>query len=145
MAGIIFVTSIIATTVLFNFDRSQTWLLVAATLGAGAVGLADDILNIKGLGGGVAGLPSKLKLILMTIVALLGGWYFYSKLGYDSVYVTFIGDLELGLLLIPLFTLVVVSTANAVNIMNHRTGKRLSKCMQHKGFGKDTLGIFDQD
>lgn len=37
------------------------------------------------------------------------------------------------------------TTANAVNIMNHRTGKWLSKCMEQKGFGKDTLGIFDQD
>src|SRR5688500_16555094 len=56
MAGIIFVLVIAAITLLFNLDRAQTWLPLAALLGGAFVGLIDDIINIRGLGGGLKGL-----------------------------------------------------------------------------------------
>ncbi len=72
MAGIIFVLSVAVVTLIFNLSRSETWLPLAAFVGAGLVGIVDDIINIRGNGLGVAGLPSKLKLLLTTIIALVG-------------------------------------------------------------------------
>src|SRR5690606_13730036 len=81
-----------------------------------------DVINLKGLGRGVAGLNSKLKLAMISAVAAIGGWFIYFKLGYDSFHVTFFGDLSVGWLMIPIFIFVVVATANAVNISDGLDG-----------------------
>lgn len=123
MAGIVFVVAVGLVTVLFNLSRAETWLPVAAFVGAGAVGLIDDIINIKGSGNGVAGLPSKLKLLLIVLIALIGGWFFYYKLDVTTIHIPVLAiDLAIGWLIIPLFVLVVVATANAVNITDGLDG-----------------------
>lgn len=122
MAGLIFVVSTTLVTLLFNLERTETWLPIAAFLGAGLIGLLDDLINIRGSGKGVAGIPSKMKLLLMTLVALIGGLYFFFKLDVTSVNIPFYGDLSIGWLVVPLFVLVVVSTANAVNISDGLDG-----------------------
>lgn len=122
MAGIIFLVTVALITVLFNFSREETWLPLAAFVGAGMIGLIDDIINIRGSGGGVAGLPSKLKLLLITLVALIGGWYFFAKLDVTSINVPFYGDLSIGWLVIPLFVVAIVGAANAVNITDGLDG-----------------------
>ncbi len=122
MAGIITILAVAVVTVLFNLDRHQTWLLLAALIGGGAVGLADDIINIRGLGGGVRGIRSGVKFLLITLVAAAAAWFFFAKLGYSSVHLPFVGDVFLGWAIIPLFTLVVVSTGNAVNISDGLDG-----------------------
>ena len=122
MAGVIFVASTVLATLLFNLERTETWLPLAAFAGAGLVGLLDDIINIRGSGKGVAGLPSKLKLLLTTLIALIGGLFFYFKLDVSSVNIPFYGDLSIGWFIVPLFVLVVVSTANAVNISDGLDG-----------------------
>lgn len=122
MAGLIGIISIFIVTIAFNFDRAQTWLPLAALIGGGAVGLIDDIINIRGQGTGVAGLRSSFKFAMITILAIVLGWFFYSKLGYDAVHLPFIGDITLGWLIVPLFTLAVVATSNAVNISDGLDG-----------------------
>lgn len=122
MAGLIFVISVCLVTVSLNFSREQTWLPLAAFLGAGLVGLIDDAINLRGSGGGTAGLSAKLKFLLITMVALVGGLFFYYKLDYNSLQIPGIGDIGIGALIIPLFVLVVVSTANAVNISDGLDG-----------------------
>lgn len=122
MAGLIFVVSVAVVTLLLNLSRSQTWLPLAAFVGAGAVGLLDDIINMRGSGKGVAGLPSKLKFLMITFVALIGGWYFFAKLDVSSINIPVIGEWTIGWLIIPLFVLVVVATANAVNITDGLDG-----------------------
>lgn len=123
MAGAIIVATVTLVTLGFNLSRSETWLPLAAFAGAAAVGLLDDVINIRGAGKGVAGLSSKLKLLLTTLVALVGGWYFYYKLDVSNIHVPLVGgELHIGWLIIPLFVLVVVSTANAVNISDGLDG-----------------------
>jgi phospho-N-acetylmuramoyl-pentapeptide-transferase len=123
MAGVIIVFAVCVVTILFNLNRAETWLPVAAFAGAAAVGLLDDVINIRGSGAGVAGLPSKLKLLLTTLVAFVGGWFFFFKLDVSSIYIP-IADVqwEVGWLIIPIFVLVVVATANAVNISDGLDG-----------------------
>ena len=122
MAGLIMVFSIVVVTLFANLQRSQTWLPIAALLGAGLVGLVDDIINLRGVGKGTAGMKSLTKLTFITLIALIGGYYFYTKLNYDLVHISFIGDLKIHWLIVPLFTAVVVSTANAVNISDGLDG-----------------------
>ncbi|MEJ0073801.1 MAG: phospho-N-acetylmuramoyl-pentapeptide-transferase [Candidatus Saccharibacteria bacterium] len=123
MAGVVFIVAVGIVTLLFNLNRGQTWLPLAAFAGAAIVGLIDDIINIRGDGSGVAGLPSKLKLLLIILVALVGGWFFYSKLGVDTIHWPGIhGSLHIGWLIVPLFVLVVVATANSVNISDGLDG-----------------------
>lgn len=122
MAGVVVVIAVALVTLTSNLARTETWLPLAAFVGAGVVGLLDDIINIRGSGSGVAGLPSKLKLLLTTIVALIGGWFFYYKLDVTSINIPLYGDLAIGWLVIPLFVLVVVATANAVNISDGLDG-----------------------
>lgn len=122
MAGIIIIIAVTLVTVLFNLDRGQTWLPLAALLGGGAVGLLDDIINIRGRGGNVAGLRPLVKFGLITLVAAASAWFFYFTLGYTTIHIPFLDDVAIGWLLIPLFTLVVVSTSNAVNISDGLDG-----------------------
>lgn len=122
MAGLIFVLSTLLVTVAFNLERTETWLPLAAFLGAGAIGFIDDLINIRGSGKGVAGIPSKIKLLLTTLIALVGGLYFFFKLDVTSVNIPFYGDLGIGWLIVPLFVLVVVATANAVNMSDGLDG-----------------------
>lgn len=121
-AGIIFVLSTFIVTLLFNLERTQTWLPLAAMAGAGVIGFIDDMLNIHSHGG-IAGMRVKLKMLLITGVALIGGWWFYDKLDVSSIHIPLLASpLHLGWLIVPLFVLVVVATANAVNITDGLDG-----------------------
>jgi phospho-N-acetylmuramoyl-pentapeptide-transferase len=122
MAGIIGVFSIAAITLLFNLDRAETYLPLAALVGGGIVGLIDDIINVRGLGGGVGGLRSGMKFTMITLIGVVLGWFFYAKLGVDSFHVPFVGEVAIGWLIVPLFTLAVVATGNAVNISDGLDG-----------------------
>jgi phospho-N-acetylmuramoyl-pentapeptide-transferase len=122
MAGMIMVLAAAFVTVLFNLDRQQTWMPLAALIGGGAVGLIDDVINIRGSGGGLKGLRAPIKFAMITLIAAIGAWFFYYKLGYSTLHVPFAGDFNIGWWLIPLFVLVVVSTGNAVNISDGLDG-----------------------
>lgn len=121
MAGLIFVVAITIVTFFGNLERGQTWLPLAGMLGAGLVGLADDVMNIRGVSR-VAGMSAKLKFGLYSLVAVAGGWWFYEKLGVHSVYIPGVGQWHIGVLVIVLFWLVVVATANSVNITDGLDG-----------------------
>lgn len=116
MAGLIIIVAVSLVTLLFNLDRQQTWLPLAALVGAGFIGMLDDWINIQGRGGGVAGLRASVKLATMTTIGGIGAWWFYYKLGYDTLHIPFAGDLTLGWLIIPIFIFAVIATSNAVNI-----------------------------
>src|SRR5690349_3085840 len=64
MAGLILLVTVVAITLIFNLDREQTWLPLVALVGGGLVGLIDDVINIRGKIGGVAGLRSGIKFLL---------------------------------------------------------------------------------
>lgn len=122
MAGVIFVIAICVVTLVFNLDRAQTWLPLAALIGGGAVGLLDDVINVRGRGGGVAGLRFSLKISMVLFLGLALGWYFAVKLGYNSVHIPYVGEWALGWMIIPLFAFAVIATSNAVNISDGLDG-----------------------
>lgn len=121
MAGLIFIISIAAVTLALNMSRGETWLPLAGMIGAGLIGLADDIMNIRGTNK-IAGMGAKGKFGLYSMVALTGGYWFYEKLGVHSIYIPGVEQLQLGVGIILVFWFVVVATANSVNITDGLDG-----------------------
>ena len=122
MAGMVFVLAVALVTISGNLSRSETWLPLAAMVGAGAIGLIDDIINVRGFGGKIAGMRPKVKILLLLAISLIGGWWFFTKLGVTDIHIPFVGSWEIGWLIIPLFVMVIISTANAVNITDGLDG-----------------------
>ena len=122
MAGVISVIAAGLVTLLFNLDRAQTWLPLAAFAGGAAVGLIDDYLNIFGSNKKDAGMRAPVKFALITLIGLVLGWFFFAKLGVASFHVPFVGEVNIGWLIVPLFAFAVVATGNAVNISDGMDG-----------------------
>jgi phospho-N-acetylmuramoyl-pentapeptide-transferase len=95
-----------------NFlSRSQTWLPLFALVSAALVGLADDLLQVFGKGKYIGGgLRLRYRLILVALIGLIGGWWFYFKLGFDTIHIPGNGDIFIGIWYIPLFILVMMAT-----------------------------------
>ncbi len=93
-------------------SRSQTWLPFATLIFGGVVGFVDDFLGTQGgagKGGYIGGgLSLKKRLLLVGLMGLLCASWFYFKLDIHSIGLPFVGDLNIGLLFIPLFILVVI-------------------------------------
>ncbi len=122
LAGLIFVAATLIVTLAFNRNRGQTWLPLAGMVGAGVVGAIDDYMNIRSSGKGVAGMKSKMKFLLYSGVAVLGGLWFYNKLGVNTLYLPAVHHWHVGWLIVPIFWFVVMGTANAVNISDGLDG-----------------------
>lgn len=122
MAGVVFVITITLVTLGLNLDRGETWLVLAGMVASAGVGFIDDLINIRAIGKGIAGMRSKLKFTLHSSIALIGGWWFYAKLDVDSIHIPYIGQFYLGVLIILLFWFVVIATANSVNITDGLDG-----------------------
>ncbi|MFA5172991.1 MAG: phospho-N-acetylmuramoyl-pentapeptide-transferase [Candidatus Paceibacterota bacterium] len=101
----------------FNFiNRAETYLPIAAMLIAALVGLTDDIFGILKIGGTKSGgLKVRNKLILYTAIALLGAWWFYYRLGWDVLFIPFLGYINIGIWYLPLFIFVIVASAFSAN------------------------------
>lgn len=99
-----------------NFvNRSETYLPLAALLLAAIVGLVDDMMGIRGKGPHGGGLRMKYKILLYTAVALIGAWWFYFRLGWNTLYVPFVGTFDIGGWYIPFFLFVLVASAFSAN------------------------------
>jgi len=91
------------------FSRNQTWLPLFTLMAGGIFGLIDDYLVCREAGtylGG--GLSLRIRLLFVFSLGAVGAWWFYSKLGMDSVHIPFGGDVYLGLWFIPLFIIVMI-------------------------------------
>ncbi|HAT68400.1 MAG TPA: hypothetical protein DCS20_02180 [Candidatus Yonathbacteria bacterium] len=125
MGGVVVWGSVLATVVLFFvlaiafpdgvfaklsfFSREQTWLPIFALIAGGLFGLIDDYLVCRESGtyaGG--GLALRIRVAFVGTLATLGAWWFYAKLDMDVVHIPFVGDLELGIWIIPLFIIFMI-------------------------------------
>lgn len=102
-------------------QRGQVYLPLFTLIAVGLLGAVDDLFNIKKIGG-QKGIKARPKLLLLMLFAVVGAWWFYYKLGFSSIHIPRLGDFEIGMWYIPLFILVIVSTANAVNITDGLDG-----------------------
>ena len=99
-----------------NFlTRSQTLLPLGALVASAIVGLLDDLLNIRGVGTSGGGLRVRHRLIIYTLIAIVGAYWFYYKLDWTTLHLPFIGNFDIGIWYIPFFITVIVATAFSVN------------------------------
>lgn len=102
-------------------NRNETYLPLFALVTTAILGAIDDYMNIKSIGKG-KGLSGKFKMAWLTLFALLGGLWFYFKLGYTTIHIPPFGDIAIGWWYIPIFMLVIIASANAVNITDGLDG-----------------------
>lgn len=121
MAGVLFWIIVILVSLKFNLTRSQTYLPLFALAGVGIIGAIDDWFNIRGIGG-VKGIRARHKMFWLIVVAAAGAWWFYTKLGMDSIHIPGVGDFMVGMWYIPIFIFVIVALANAFNITDGLDG-----------------------
>lgn len=95
-----------------NFlSRSQTWLPLFTLVAASLLGLVDDALQVTGRGRYVGGgLSLKWRLLVVTLIGLIGGWWFYSKLGVSTIHIPGNGDIEIGIAMILFYIVVMLAT-----------------------------------
>ena len=99
-----------------NFlTRGQTLLPLGVLVSAGLIGLADDFFNVKRVGSNGGGIDIRHRLVLYTIIAAIGSWWFFEKLDWDLLHVPFVDSFNIGWWYIPLFILVIVATSFSVN------------------------------
>jgi phospho-N-acetylmuramoyl-pentapeptide-transferase len=98
------------TTKLDFLSRDQTWIPLFTLIVGSLVGMIDDILEVKGNGGHIAGgLSLKKRLIVVGVISVFVAWWFFAKLGVVSVGFPFLGDISLGFWFIPFFMLVTLA------------------------------------
>jgi len=100
LLGTIFENSIFAT--LDFFSREQTWIPISTLILGALLGLVNDFYDVTHRRDGVS---LKIRLILISILSGLIGWWFYSKLGVDTIGVPFNDAIYIGWLIIPFFIL----------------------------------------
>ncbi len=126
MGGMVIWISVLFTTALFvllsmldgqimeelNFlSRRETWLPLFTLVVGALVGLLDDWLEISDRGDYIpGGLSLSKRLPVVALMGLIGGWWFYTKLGVSSVFVPFVGSVGIGGWFILFFILVMMAT-----------------------------------
>lgn len=100
-----------------NFlSRAETLLPLGALVISALIGLFDDWLDVRGkgvLGGG--GLKLRHRLLIYTLIAIVGALWFYFKLDWTVFHVPFLGNFEIGAWYIPIFIFIIVATSFSVN------------------------------
>jgi len=90
-------------------SRNQTWIPFATLIVGALVGAIDDLLEIKGNGGHIAGgLSLKKRLLVVGLIGLAVSAWFYFKLDVSAIHLPIFGAFNLGLLIIPFFILVIL-------------------------------------
>lgn len=115
MGGLLIWITVAIITILMNLSRSQTWLPLFVLVSTGLVGAADDLMNIYGIGPNRGGLRFRWKLLLYIIIALIGAFWFFSKLGWSTLVIPGVGSVEIGIWYWLVFVGVMVFTTFSAN------------------------------
>jgi len=97
-------------------SRRQVWLPLFVLVMAGILGLADDFMSVRGIGknkGG--GMRFLMRFWWLLTIAGVGAWWFYGKLGWDSIHLPGVGDFIIGWWYIPVFLFVIIFSAISSN------------------------------
>lgn len=85
-------------------SRSQTWIPLLALLAGALMGFVNDLLDIHP--SGERGVRLRTRLLFVTLISTLIGWWFYVKLGVDAIGIPADGTFFVGWLIIPIFAII---------------------------------------
>lgn len=123
MGGVIILTSIVITAVLYIKDYPKIIPILFVTLGFGLIGFLDDYLKVVMKRSD--GLYPKQKMALQLLVTAVFAYYIVQ---YTDVKLTWLipfvqgKELDLGILTIPLMFIVIIGTVNGVNFTDGLDG-----------------------
>lgn len=141
MGGLLIVGALLTSTLLWaRLDNPFVWLVLFVTMSFAAIGFADDYAKVSKQT--VAGVSSKIRLLLgLLIAAIAGFWaaqYHPDGLQYQLALPVFKDTLiNLGFLFVPFAVIVIVGSANAVNLTDGLDGLAIMPVMIAAG----TLGV----
>lgn len=96
--------------------RSQTWLPIFALVATGILGVVDDYKTTKGTGSNKGGGVRFLyRFWWLVLISLIGGLWFYYKLGFEAIHIPGIGDFKIGAWYILFFVITILATAISSN------------------------------
>ena len=121
--GGLFVISVFLINALFwtNLTKINVWLFLICVMGYGLIGFLDDVCKLKYRKGISASLKFRLQVGFGFALSL--AWYFMLSPN-TSICVPFLKNFmpEIGILLIPWATFILVATSNAVNLTDGLDG-----------------------
>lgn len=88
------------------FSRSQTLIPITTLAIGAALGFINDFYDVTHRRNGVS---IKVRLALISLLSGLIGWWFYAKLGVESIGIPFDGALFVGWFIIPFFILMTIA------------------------------------
>jgi UDP-N-acetylmuramyl pentapeptide phosphotransferase/UDP-N-acetylglucosamine-1-phosphate transferase len=103
------------------WNRAETFLPLFAIFSMGILGAVDDYLNVRNTNG-QKGMSARVKMGGITLFAFLGAWWFFSKLGYDTITLPLLGEMHIGWSYILVCIFLIASMANSVNITDGLDG-----------------------
>lgn len=124
MGGLMIICTMLVSTFLWaDLRNPYVWLLVAVTLGFGVVGFLDDYLKV--IKKHNQGLTGRQKLLGQTLIAVAAScWLFALPDFLPTLTIPFFEDVRpnLSYFYMPLALLVIIGTANAVNLTDGLDG-----------------------
>ncbi len=104
-------------TLFTNLSRSGTFLPLFTLVASGFIGAIDDLMNVFGIGVDRGGMRFRTKLLIYTVIALAGAFWFAYKLEWltRGFFIPGAGNIVLGYWYIPIFVFVLVATSFAAN------------------------------
>jgi phospho-N-acetylmuramoyl-pentapeptide-transferase len=133
MGGLLILSAIVVSTLLWaRWSNGFVWMVLFVTLGFGLIGFADDFAKVRKHT--VAGVSGRVRLAAGFLIALVaGGWAMYlhpADLTGELAFPVFKGALlDLGWLFLPFAMLVIVGSANAVNLTDGLDGLAIMPVM----------------
>jgi phospho-N-acetylmuramoyl-pentapeptide-transferase len=131
MGGTLILFSLVLSTLLLaDLTNAYVWMLLAVTIGYGAIGFVDDWRKLRRQQS--LGLTGREKLAAQFALALVVGGFLLWKNGFDSTMTTpFLKNVrpDLGWFYVPFAALVIVGSSNAVNLTDGLDGLAIGPVM----------------
>lgn len=141
MGGLLILTALLTSTLLWaRLDNGYVWLVLFVTFAYGAIGFADDFAKVSKAN--TKGVSSKIRLILGLVIAVIAGLWasiLHPEQLTNQLALPIFKDvlLNMSFAFVPFAVIVIVGSANAVNLTDGLDGLAIMPVMIAAG----TLGV----